>query len=546
MAVAIDRRAAYADRQPERPAGAVDLLRLPLVGRLLRLRGLRLALQLPLFALAVVLVLHGLFGPDLAPKNLATLVTWVHYRGLLVLVLLVAGNFFCFACPFLVSRELARRLFRPVWNWPRPLRNKWLAAGLFVLMLFVYEWFGLWGTPWWTAWLIVGFFAAALAVDALFKHDSFCKWVCPIGQFNFVASTMSPLEVQVRDPEVCAGCRTKDCIRGTAPATPSGGRQPPERGGRRSLPVLSQRGCELALFQPMKVGNLDCTFCLDCVHACPHDNIGLVSRLPGAELWQDTSRSGVGRPHRRKDLAALAVVFTFAALLNAFGMVSPVYAVQTWLSRTLGTTDRAPILAVLFLAGLVVEPVLLLGLAAWGTRRLTGSRQVATATSSREGEAPAEPCEAPRLGRSLALPTRRDTPLQSGLLTVATRYAFSLVPLGFGVWLAHYAFHFLTGFLTIVPVTQNALAELGLPLLGEPVWSLGGMRPGAVYVLEWGLLGLGLVGSGIVAVRLGREDHPPAPWRAYLPWLVLHALLWGSAVWLLSQPMEMRGTFLEG
>lgn len=499
MATVLAKRSPYTDRQPEQPAVAADLLRLPLVGRLLRVRGTRLALQLPLFALAAILVLHGLFGPELAPKNLATLVTWVHYRGLLVLVLLVAGNFFCYACPFLLPRELARRFFRPAWSWPRPLRNKWLAAGLFVLILFLYEWLGLWGVPSWTAWLIVGYFAAAVAVDTLFKHASFCKWVCPIGQFNFLASALSPLEVRVRDLEVCAGCRTKDCIRGT-PA--------PAGAGRRALPVLEQRGCELALFQPLKVGNLDCTFCLDCVHACPHDNVGILSRLPGAELWTDTPRSGVGRPHRRNDLAALATVFTFGALLNAFGMVSPVYAVQAWLSRMLGTTHRAPILGALFLAGLVIEPVLLLAAASCATRRLTGSGQ--------------------------------------SLLALATRYAYSLVPLGFGVWLAHYAFHFLTGVLTVVPVTQNALQELDLPLLGEPAWGLGGMRPGAVYLLEWGMLALGLVGSWIVAVRLGRDDHAPAPWRAYLPWLLLHVLLWGAAVWLLSQPMEMRGTFLGG
>src|SRR4051794_17212463 len=106
----------------------MDLGRIPLVGRLLRWPRLRLALQLPVLLLALVLILHGLYGPDLAPKNLATLVTWVHYRGLLVLVLLVAGNFFCMACPFLLPRELARRVFRPAWSWPRALRSKWVAA----------------------------------------------------------------------------------------------------------------------------------------------------------------------------------------------------------------------------------------------------------------------------------------------------------------------------------------------------------------------------------------------------------------------------------
>ena len=118
--------------------------------------------------------------------------------------------------------------------------------------------------------------------------------------------------------------------------------------------------------------------------------------------------------------------------------------------------------------------------------------------------------------------------------------------LGFGVWVAHYAFHFFTGILTAVPVTQNAVAELGRPLLGTPNWALGGLREGAVFPTELGFLGLGLVGSWIVAVRLARQGHPRAPWRAYLPWAVLHGVMWAAAVWLLSQPMEMRGTFLGG
>jgi hypothetical protein len=256
----------------------------------------------------------------------------------------------------------------------------------------------------------------------------------------------------------------------------------------------------------MKVGNQDCTFCLDCVHACPHDNIGLVGRMPGAELFAEGTRSGVGRPHERRDLAALVLVFTFGALLNAFGMVSPVYTLQAWLSSVLGTTDRVPILALLFTAILVVEPVVLLGLAAWATRRTTGT--------------------------------------QRSVLALATRYVYSLVPLGFGVWLAHYSFHFLTGILTVVPVMQNSLADLGWPVLGEPVWRLTGMRPGAVYPMEIGFLGLGLIGSCIVAIRLARQDHLQGPWRAYLPWLILHAILFASGVWLMGQPMEMRGTFL--
>ena len=44
-------------------------------------------------------------------------------------------------------------------------------------------------------------------------------------------------------------------------------------------------------------------------------------------------------------------------------------------------------------------------------------------------------------------------------LQVAVRYAYALVPLGAGIWLAHYGLHLLAGVLTIVPVTQSAVSD---------------------------------------------------------------------------------------
>ena len=71
------------------------------------------------------------------------------------------------------------------------------------------------------------------------------------------------------------------------------------------------------------------------MQACPHDNVGIMSRLPAGELMTDPMRSGIGLFSRRKDLAALAIVFTFGSLLNAFGMISPVYRLEAWLGRAL-------------------------------------------------------------------------------------------------------------------------------------------------------------------------------------------------------------------
>jgi hypothetical protein len=479
------------DLKSKRPA-SFDLLRVPLIGSLLHHRHARTVLQIPVFIVSLAMILHGFFGPPLAPRNFATTLTWVHFRGALVFVLLFAGNFFCLACPFMLVRNFARKFFHPVRNWPRRLRTKWISIGLFVAILFLYEWLDLWASPWWTAWLIVSYFAGAVLIDVIFKHATFCKFLCPIGQFNFIASTASPLEVTVRDHDVCTACRTKDCIRGVRePAAPL---------------VVIQRGCELALFQPHKIGNLDCTFCLDCVQACPYENVGIISRVPAAELLKDTMRSGIGYLSRRKDLAALAIVFSFGAVLNAFGMVSPVYAVERWLANLFRVNAEAPVLAFIFWLFLVCEPLILIGAAAWLARVW---------------------------GRS-----------ERPLLSLAVRYSYSLVPLGFGIWLAHFGFHFLTGLYTFVPVTQAAVADFGWAILGQPQWSAPGLAPNVVQLFEFGFITLGLIGSLLVSYAIAATEELVHPTRVFIPWALLSLLMAGAAFWLLSQPMEMRGLVL--
>jgi polyferredoxin len=473
------------------PTAGIDVLRWPVIGSFLRWRHARASVQLVLLAVAIVLVVHGLIGPDLAPANLATVLTWVHYRGLLVIALLAAGNVFCAGCPFILVRDWGRRLHLPSRVWPSRLRGKWIAIGLLVAVLFSYELFDLWALPRATAVLVLAYFGAAFAVDLTFKGATFCKHLCPVGQFNFIASTMSPLELQIRDAGTCQACRTEDCIAGRrAPEAPA---------------VVVQRGCELGLFLPAKVGNLDCTFCLDCVQACPHGNIALADRAPGVELADGRLRSAIGRLQTRADFAVLSIVFTFGAMLNAFAMVSPVYQLEAWLARSLGTTSESLVLGSVFVGGLGVVPAVLLGLAAAATRAL-----------------------APAGGESIG--------------SVVVRYCYGFVPFGFGMWLAHYSFHFLTGVLTVIPVTQSAAIDLvGRPALGAPMWGWAGMRPGAVLPIQLGFIVLGVMGSLAVTHLISMRDRAGHAGRATAPWAVLLLLLAAVAMWILFQPMEMRG-----
>lgn len=476
-----------------------DLTRAPLVGRFLRWKHARTALQVPLLLLAAVVVLDGFLGPPAAPQNAAGVAPWVQWRGFVVLALLVAGNLFCMACPFMLPRRLAKRLMPGDRSWPAWLKGKWLALGLLVVFFWAYEALDLWDSPWLTAWVVLAYFAAAFVIDGFFRGAAFCKHVCPIGSFNFVNSLASPAEVRIRDAAVCDRCETKDCIRGRHEVDP-----------RTGEARLVQSGCELWLFQPRKVGNLDCTFCLDCVQACPHGNVGIVPRIPGKELASDRWRSGIGRLAGRPDVLALVLVVVFAGFVNAAGMIGPTATLQASIGHAIGIHSELALWTLLLLAGLFVIPAVLL----------------ATTTLA---------------STSLA---RAGVPGRTNLL----RMAYGLVPVGFGMWLAHYGFHFLASGLTLVPVLQRVAGDAGLAA-GAPDWSLGPLVPDSwLLPLELVLLELGLLGSLVVLHYISRATYPDrsSARRAFVPWAALAIALAVVGAWIMTQPMAMRGMMMPG
>jgi cytochrome c oxidase assembly factor CtaG len=473
---------------PVRHRKRFDLLRVPWLGRVLRSGAFRRAAQTACFLLAVAVVVDGFLGPGMSPMNLAGVLPWTYWRGFVVVALLAAGNAFCFACPFMGVRDLGRRWLPGGWRWPRRLRSKWLAVLLLAFYLGAYEIFALWDGPRATAWLVIGYFATALVVDGLFRGASFCKYLCPIGQFHFAASTLSPLEVKLHDASVCSSCATHDCIRGNA----------------------SQRGCELDLFVPRKRGNLDCTFCLDCVRACPHENVGLLVTVPGRELADDAPRSSIGRIARRPDLAALALVFGAGAFVNAAGMITPVVSGVDSLAARLGSKPLAQ--ALLLVLGLVVAPAAVIAACSLLSRTL---------------------------GRTTA-----------SVRELATRFSLALLPVGITLWAAHFVFHLATGIGTIVPVLQRAAQDLGVDVLGTPDWTMAhhGTPEGVLLGLEILLLDAGvllaLYGAWRVARRVAPEHRHAL--GAFLPFALIAAAAWILGLWILTQPMEMRGMMMHG
>jgi cytochrome c oxidase assembly factor CtaG len=408
--------------------------------------------QVLMLLLAIAVMADGFFGAQIAPLNLAGVLPWIHWRALSLLALLVVGNLFCMACPFTFVRDFGRKFLPARLRWPRWLRTKWLSAALLIVYLWAYEAFGLWNSPTLTACIIAGYFLACLTIDGAFRGASFCKYVCPIGQFHFVTSLVSPREVRVRSTAVCQTCSTYDCIRGNQHA----------------------HGCELFLFQPKKSSNLDCTFCLDCVKACPHSNVALLPISPAATLIPDPYRSSIGRLSKRTDLAALALIIVFGAFVNAAGMTEPV---ARW--------QHGPwTIAAFTLTGAVLVPLLAVVLCT-----VLGGADV------------------PPTSWSASYRARLD---------VTRRFIYTLVPIGISMWAAHLLFHFAYAF--------------PLPALISPARFV---TPTQTLLLDAGLLLSLYIGWRIAKLYAART--------LILPWAALACALYACGIWILFQPMQMRG-----
>ncbi len=487
--------------------GGFDLLRLPGLRRLARFKYARLLFQLPLLLLAVMVIVDGLTGRQIAPRNVATTAVWLHYRGLVVIALALFGNAFCAACPLMLTRGATRRLGRLLprtFEWPARLKNKWLVLGLMFVYFFAYERFDLWASPWLTAWLAIGYFGAALCVDALFRPGTFCKYVCPLGNFNFVYSSLAPTQIAAADPDVCRSCEHKPCLHGryTAAAAPEGDSElafvplaevvAPNGTGR--FP-----GCETDLFVPTIVSNMDCTYCFNCVRACPYDNVALVVRPPGVEL-------GASPWARRGRLAvmALAVALSVWGAFNAFAMVGAYYDLASWLSLALGTRSETLILASVFLGVSIVGLGAILG---------------ASMFADRLGDA------------------------RPSVRTAVGRWGYVFVASGFGFWGAHYLFHALTGALSIVPVMQHFFEFRGFGI--DPDWRLAQVVPSAwLFPLQAVWSGASALLATVYAARIALRDFGRRGVLALWPVLLLVIVIAGLQVALWAQPMEMRGTLM--
>ncbi|MBO0798565.1 MAG: FesM, partial [Blastocatellia bacterium] len=262
-----------------------------------------------------------------------------------------------------------------------------------------------------------------------------------------------------------------------------------------------RRGCELQLFQPQKAGNMDCTFCLDCLHACPHGNVGILAIAPSSQLYHDRYRSSIGRFSQRPDIAALVLLLVCGAFVNAAGMLEKTTAWEGSLQPRVSL--------ILFVTLLLVLPFVLVSLCAGLSRKLGH--------------------------------------LRAGLQELICSFAIAFIPLGFSMWAAHMSFHFLNGFYAFIPAAQRAAEDIGIAGLGRPDWSLlsHGLAVDWLPSLQILLLDSGFLLTLYSAWRIARRYQPQGAVGLFAPWAFMAIGLFLIGLWIIFQPMAMRGSMLH-
>lgn len=426
-------------------------------------------------AAMTLLVLAGFFGSPIGSHNAAIVLVWIAWWGLLKLVLIpLGGRAWCAVCPlpaggeWLQRRAVLTRRLGPALSvelsWPRKLRGGWLAVGL-LLAIGVASGPVL-TDPRLTAWLLAGMAALAIALSLVYRGRAFCRYLCPVGSFVGLYSLAAPLAVRVKEPEVCASHREKECLRGSE----------------------SAYGCPWFAYPGTLTRSVDCGLCLECLRACPKDNVAVYLQRPGHDLVSTSDR----RWPRIDEAFAAIVMLALAAIYSAV-FLGPWGELKR--DALLATPLDAARHALLVVGGAgLVAPALWLGLA-WIARRVSRRADV-------------------------------------GLKETWSATAYALVPLGLAAWIA-----FTVGF--VLNSGTYVLSALADPLGWG--WSLGGLAvswaPLATALRPWLQLAAwlgGLAWSASIGMQAARGlfGEGSAGPRAGVSVAVGLALATGGIAWL--------------
>jgi hypothetical protein len=120
-------------------------------------------------------------------------------------------------------------------------------------------------------------------------------------------------------------------------------------------------------------------------------------------------------------------------------------------------------------------------------------------------------------------------------------FILALVPLGFSMWLAHFSNHLVAGWDSFIPVVAR-FSSRAAPVAYPPGW-----MPDWLPSLELLVLGMGLLLTlhRMWQATCRQVDGRGKVFATMSPWAVLAGALYSAGIWIVSQPMQMRGMVMR-
>jgi len=279
----------------------IELTRSPFIKKSLTSRYPQLAVFVVMLMGYIFAILAGLVGTPVGSHNFSIVFVWIAWWAILILVAVpFFGRGWCTVCPIPLPGEWLQRGAvltppdkRPKWlnlRWPKPLRNIWLQNISFLLLALLSS--VLLTTPNITGIVLAAMLFGAIGLSTVFERRAFCRYLCPVGGFIGLYSQTAPIELRIKDKQVCAICVGKPCYNGSADGY----------------------GCPWDVFPGGLTRNTYCGLCMECIRTCPHDNIAVNLRPFSADL---------ARPSTRMDEAFKAFIMLGSAMIYAGVLLGP-------------------------------------------------------------------------------------------------------------------------------------------------------------------------------------------------------------------------------
>ncbi len=279
----------------------VELTRFPLIRSAVKSRWPQLAVFTLMLAGYLFAILAGFLGTPVGSHNFSIVFVWITWWAFLILVAVpFFGRGWCTVCPIPLPGEWLQRGAvlnppdkKPRWfnlRWPKALRNIWLQNISFLLLALFSS--VLLTTPIITGVILAAMLFVALGLSMVFERRAFCRYMCPVGGFIGLYSQTAPVELRIKDKQVCASCEGKPCYNGSTEGY----------------------GCPWDVFPGGLKKNTYCGLCLECIRTCPHDNIAINLRSFSADL---------AKPSARMDEAFKAFIMLGSALIYAGVLLGP-------------------------------------------------------------------------------------------------------------------------------------------------------------------------------------------------------------------------------